>query len=281
MANSAGMTVENDVTGSLPCIAVETHGGPDFSLTQALEDVSQQGYAQIVALREKQQVLSSLQAILSDIEKKGKEAEVELKSNVRQILILEGEMEHLQRHMQDLGLRSVTVYNENTVLRLLIEEEEDNFSRVLAGYNTYRNKMEGHRTAVLQAESQTRAHRELVEKRALVRVLTERREELRADLENPEGNAVKQAQKELDDMRGQISDRRKMVTERRELILKEFESHTLIKKHIEIQNRRYDAIVKRLHCQLMKAQSGHRQLSDDIYHMEREIQDLKRHLEVP
>ncbi|KAM9396409.1 LOW QUALITY PROTEIN: coiled-coil domain-containing protein 122 [Salvelinus alpinus] len=271
MANSAGMTVENDVTASLPCIAVETHGGPDFSLTQALEE-SQQGYAQIVALQEKQ--VLSLQAILSDIEKKGKEAEVELKSNVRQILILEGETEHLQ----DLGLRSITVYNENTELRLLIEEEEDNSSCVLAGYNTYRNKMEGHRTAVLQAESQTRAHRELVEKRALVRV---HREELRADLENPEGNAVKQAQKEMDDMRGQISDQRKMVTERRELILKEFESHTLINKHIEIQNRRYDAIVKRLHCQLMKAQSGHRQLSDDIYHMEREIQDLKRHLEVP
>uniref|UniRef100_A0A8C7LSQ6 Uncharacterized protein n=1 Tax=Oncorhynchus mykiss TaxID=8022 RepID=A0A8C7LSQ6_ONCMY len=251
--------LSSDMTGSLPCIAVETHGGPDFSLTQALEDVSQQGYAQI--------------AILSDIEKKGKEAEVELKFNVRQILILEGEMEHLQRHMQDLGLRSVTVYNENTELRLLIEEEEDNFSRVLAGYNTYRNKMEGHRTAVLQAESQMRAHRELVEKRALVRVLTERREELRADLENPEGNAVKQAQVRA------AEEPVKMVTERRELILKEFESHTLIKKHIEIQNRRYDAIVKRLHCQLMKAQSGHRQLSDDIYHMEREIQDLKRHLE--
>lgn len=49
----------------------------------------------------------------------------------------------------------------------------------------------------------------------------------------------------------------------------------------QIQNRRYNAIVKRLHCQLMKAQSGHRQLSDDIYRMEREIQDLKRHLEVP
>uniref|UniRef100_A0A8C7GQI4 Coiled-coil domain containing 122 n=1 Tax=Oncorhynchus kisutch TaxID=8019 RepID=A0A8C7GQI4_ONCKI len=251
--------LSSEVTVSLPCIAVETHGGPDFSLTQALEDVSQQGYAQI--------------AILSDIEKKGKEAEVELKSNVRQILILEGEMEQLQRHMQDLGLRSVTVYNENTELRLLIEEEEDNFSRVLAGYNTYRNKMEGHRTAVLQAESQTRAHRELVEKRALVRILTERREELRADLENPEGNAVKQAQVRA------AEEPVKMVTERRELILKEFESHTLIKKHIEIQNRRYDAIVKRLHCQLMKAQSGHRQLSDDIYHMEREIQDLKRHLE--
>uniref|UniRef100_A0A674A6W2 Coiled-coil domain-containing protein 122-like n=1 Tax=Salmo trutta TaxID=8032 RepID=A0A674A6W2_SALTR len=230
-----------------------------------LEDVSQQGYAQIVALQEKQQVLSSLQVKLSL--PKGKEAEVELKSNVRQILILEGEMEHLQRHMQDLGLRSITVYNENTELRMLIEEEEDNFSRVLAGYNTYRNKMEGHRTAVLQAESQTRAHRELVEKRALVRVLTERREELRADLENPEGNAVKQAQVRADE------------EPVRELILKEFESHTLIKKHIEIQNRRYNAIVKRLHCQLMKAQSGHRQLSDDIYHMEREIQDLKKRLE--
>lgn len=53
------------MTASLPCIAVETHGGPDLSLTQALEDVSQQGYAQIVALQEKQQVLSSLQVKLS------------------------------------------------------------------------------------------------------------------------------------------------------------------------------------------------------------------------
>uniref|UniRef100_A0A8C7D0F8 Uncharacterized protein n=1 Tax=Oncorhynchus kisutch TaxID=8019 RepID=A0A8C7D0F8_ONCKI len=201
----------------------------------ALGDVSQQGYAQIVALREEQQVLSSLQLNLSL--PKGKEAEVELKSNVRQILILEGEMEQLQRHMQDLGLRSVTVYNENTELRLLMKEEEDNFSRVLAGYNTYRNKMEGHRTAVLQVESQTRAHRE--ERGAEDRPGEPRGERCECCTYKKERNAGKNPKLPY-----------------------------LFKTHVccsQIQNRRYDAIVKRLHCQLMKAQSGHRQLQNNLY----------------
>lgn len=117
-----------------------------------------------------------------------------MKSNVRQILLLEGQMERLQRDMQDLGSQSVAVYNENTDLRLRLEEEGDSSRAALAGYNTYRNKMEGHRACVSQAESLTAAHRELEEKRALVRALRERREELRADLQNPEGNAARRAQ---------------------------------------------------------------------------------------
>ncbi|KAL1022244.1 hypothetical protein UPYG_G00024140 [Umbra pygmaea] len=260
-------------------IDVERQEGHDVSLTQAIEDVAQQGYAQSLALQEKQQVLTSLEDILSDKEKQGEELEMKLKSVVRQILVLEGEMEQLQRHTQDLGSQSISLYNDNTELWLLIDEQEDNYHCTLAGYNTYRNKMEGHRAAILQAETQTRAHRVLVEKRALVRELMEKREKLRADLENPEGSTVKQAQKEIVDLRLQISALRKMVTEKRALILKEFESHTSIRKDIEIQNKRYDAIVKRLHCQLKNAKSNQRQLSDDVYHMEKKIQDLKRCLE--
>uniref|UniRef100_A0A3P8ZLR2 Coiled-coil domain containing 122 n=2 Tax=Esox lucius TaxID=8010 RepID=A0A3P8ZLR2_ESOLU len=259
----------------------ETQEISEISLTQALEDVSQQGYAQCMALQQKQQLLISLQATLSEMDEKVEETEMKLKSTVREILILQGEMEHIQQHTQDLVSRSITVYNENAQLQRLIVEEEDNYHCALAGYNTYRDKMDGHRTAISQAESQTRAHRQLAEKRVLFRELTEKRELLRADLDNPEGIAVKQEQKEMDDMRGQISAKTKMVTEKRALILKEFESHTLIKKDIEIQNKRYEAIVRRLHCQLKKAQSSHRQLSDDICHMEREIQGLRKCLEEP
>ncbi|KAJ8003789.1 hypothetical protein DPEC_G00152040 [Dallia pectoralis] len=257
----------------------ETPEIPDISLTQALEDVSQQGYAQNMEVQQKQQLLRSLQAILSEKDNRVKETEMKLKSTLRQILILQGEMERIQQHMQDISSHSITVHNENSQLRHLIDIEEDNYHCVLAGYNTYRNKMEGHRKAILQAERQTTAHLELAEKRVLVRELTEKREELRADLDNPKGSAVKQEQKEIDDMKEQISVLTNMVMEKRAHIQKEFESQTVIKKDIEIQNKRYEAIVKRLHCQLKKAESSHRQLSDDVYHMEREIQDLKRCLQ--
>ncbi|XP_071397373.1 coiled-coil domain-containing protein 122 [Centroberyx affinis] len=256
----------------------ETHEKPEFSLTKALEDVSQQGYAQVVALQEKQLELSSLQAILSDVEKRGEEAELELRSKVRQVFTLEGETEHLQRQTRLLHARCTSVYTDNTELRLLIGEEEENARIVLAGYNTYRNKMEGHRTVVLHAESQTEAHKELEEKRALVRRLTHRKETLKEDLENPNGSTVQLAKRGIDDLKGEISVLRKTVAERRERLLKEFGTHNQIKKDIEIQNRRYEAIVKRLHCQLNKAQAIHRQMTGDIYHMERQIAELKRQL---
>lgn len=38
-----------------------TKGKPDYSLTKAVEDVSQHGYAQTEALKEKQKTLSTLQ----------------------------------------------------------------------------------------------------------------------------------------------------------------------------------------------------------------------------
>ncbi|KAM6945659.1 coiled-coil domain-containing protein 122 [Aplochiton taeniatus] len=254
-------------------------GEHGFSLTEALDDVSEQGYAQTVALRGKQQELASLQAKLSDMEHRGKEAEQDLKAKTRQMLILQGKMEHLQRQGHDTRQRSLSIYNQNIDLRFQTEDEVEEGSRlVMAGYNTYRTKMEGHRTVVSQAESLTEAHRELQEERAVVRQLIKEKEELRADLENPSGNAVRQAQREMDDLRVKISILKEAVSERREVILKEFQNHNLIKKDIQIQSRRYEAIVKRLHCQLKKAQTDHRQMSDDIHHLERQIEELKRQL---
>lgn len=134
-----------------------------------------------------------MQTTLSDVEKKGETAEQELRATVREILMLEGEMEPLERQMKVLRDRCASISKENTGLQIGVSEEEENARVALAGFNTYRKKMEGHRAAVMHAASQTEAHKVLQEKRVLVRMLTQKKEELKADLENPNGNTVQMA----------------------------------------------------------------------------------------
>lgn len=133
------------------------------------------------------------QATLSDVDLKAEIAEQERRSKARETLMLEGEMEHLEQQTKVLHNRCVSISKENTELQICISEEEENARIAQARFSTYRNKMEGHRTAVLQAASQTEAHKVLEEKRALVRRLKQKKEELRTDLENPNGNSVQMA----------------------------------------------------------------------------------------
>ncbi|XP_069020276.1 coiled-coil domain-containing protein 122 [Embiotoca jacksoni] len=257
---------------------MENFGDRDsgFSLTRAVEDVSEHGFAQTEALQEKQRTLSSLQATLSDVEKKGEAAKQQLRSKVRELLILEGEVEQLERQTKVLHDRCASVSGDNAEIQILINEQEEAALVAAAGFNTYRRKMEGHRAAVLQAASRTEARKELEEKKVLVRMLTRKKEELREDLENPNGKTVQMAKKAIDALKAEISVKRASNAERREQLQKEFELHAQIKKDIEIQNRRYEAIIKRLRCQLSRAKADHRQLSDDIYHMRRQLAELKR-----
>ncbi|KAM7375257.1 hypothetical protein PAMA_014379 [Pampus argenteus] len=250
-----------------------------FTLTKAVEDVTQHGYTQTETLKEKQKTLISLQACLSDVEKKSEEAEQELRSKVRELLMLEGEIEHLELQTRVLHDRCASISTDNTELQMHISEEEESACTALAGFSTYRNRIEGHRAAVLHAESETDAYKELEEKKALVRMLTQTKEELREDLENPNGNAVQMAKREVDALKGEIAVMKKNIVERGKQVEKECETQAQIKKDIEIQNRRYEAIIKRLRCQLNKAQAVHRQMSGDIYHMERQIAELRRQLE--
>ncbi|KAK5847702.1 hypothetical protein PBY51_016810 [Eleginops maclovinus] len=248
---------------------------PRFSLTKAVEDVSQHGYAQTEALKDKQKTLISLQATLSEVENKGEMLEQELRSKTREFLMLEGEMEHLEQQTKVQHQRYASISKEITDIHIGISEEEENACTALARFNAYRSKMECHRAAVLHAASQTEAHRELEEKRAVVQMLREKKGELKADLENPNGNTVQMAKSENETLKKEISEMRESISVKKAQVRKEFLTHTQIKKDIEIQNKRYEAIVKRLHCQLSRAQAVHRQMSEEVYHMERQLAELK------
>uniref|UniRef100_A0A3Q4GGR4 Uncharacterized protein n=1 Tax=Neolamprologus brichardi TaxID=32507 RepID=A0A3Q4GGR4_NEOBR len=130
----------------------------------------------------------------------------------------------LEQQTKLLHDRCVSISKENTELQILIGEEEEVAQVALAGFNAYRSKMEGHRAAVLHAVSQTKAHNELKEKKELVQMLRKQNEELKEDLNNPNGNTVQMAKVKA--------------------------STTSLFPLPQIQNRRYEAIMKRLRCQL-------------------------------
>ena len=123
-------------------------------------------------------------------------AERQLRSKMREVLLLEDDMEQLEWQTKVLHDRCASISKENTELQLRIRKEEENARVALAGFDSYRHKMEGHRAAVLNAASQTEAHKELEEKRALVRTVKQKKQELKEDLENPNGNTVNRAKVE-------------------------------------------------------------------------------------
>ncbi|KAL7370225.1 hypothetical protein ABVT39_022552 [Epinephelus coioides] len=251
----------------------------EFSLTKAVEDVSQHGCTLTEALEEKEKILSKMQAVLLDVEKKGEMAEQELRSIHREFLMLEAEMAYLEQRTKVLHDRCASICKDNTDLQISISEEEKNARMALERFNIYRDKMEGHRAAVSHVLSQTEAHKELEEKRALVKMLKKKKEELKKDLENPDGNTVQMAKSEIDALKREISLMREKSAKKREHLQKSFENQAQLKKSIEIHNRRYEAIIKHLLLQLSRAKAANRQISEDVYTMERELAELKEQLQ--
>lgn len=130
------------------------------------------------------------QASLSEMETIAQAAEPQLRSTLREILIVEAEMENLQQGADSLWGRCASISVENTRLVANIREQDAEAAAVLEKFTAYRNKMQAHTEAVELASCQTQEHKALEESRALVRRLTQQRDELREDLDNPKGNTA-------------------------------------------------------------------------------------------
>ncbi|XP_032413066.1 coiled-coil domain-containing protein 122 isoform X5 [Xiphophorus hellerii] len=235
-------------------------------------------------------------AALDDIEKEIPHVEHRLRSKWREVRLLDGEMEHLEKQRALLQDRCAGINKENVKLNVLLQDEEESARSALEKFSAYRNKMKGHKDAVLQAVSQTEAHRELTENRMLVLKLRQEKEHLQEDLQNPNGITLQTAkvqnihktilkvfgfckcssvQEEIDALKREISERKTAIAEGREQLKKEFEIHAKLKRDVEIQTRRYEAIAKRLRCQLSRVQAVHRQTLDEIFHLQKQLTEFK------
>lgn len=132
------------------------------------------------------------QANLLEIEKKSEVVEQDLRSKIREILLKEAGIEQLEQQKKVLKDRRTSIAKENADLERRIREDEKKAWKALAQFSTYRKKMNDHRAAASQAEAQ----KVLEEKKAVIRKLKEKREELREDLENLTGSTVEEAKVE-------------------------------------------------------------------------------------
>lgn len=120
----------------------------------------------------------------------------EHQSKEREVLILEGELKNLDLRTKCLEDRCVAISQENRELQMRIGELEDDNRANLARHDASRKKMEAYKAAVMQAASQTEAYKELQERREQVKMLTLKKEELRDDLDNPNGSMVQESKVE-------------------------------------------------------------------------------------
>nr|XP_054603658.1 coiled-coil domain-containing protein 122 isoform X2 [Nothobranchius furzeri] len=223
---------------------------PEFSLTKAVEDISQHGFAQAETLKEQEDTLSSLQATLSDVVKKREAVEGELRSKEREFLLCQGQMEHLEKQSKVLHDRCVSITMSKSELQGLIREEEENARK-------------------------TEAHKQLEEKKMQIQMLKQMKEQLKKDLEDPNGATQQMAKNEIDALKMKIFERKLSIAERREQLKAECEIHVQLKKDTEIQNKRHDAIVRRLCCQVNRAQALHRQMLEDVFDLQNQLDELK------
>uniref|UniRef100_A0A3Q2YTH3 Coiled-coil domain containing 122 n=1 Tax=Hippocampus comes TaxID=109280 RepID=A0A3Q2YTH3_HIPCM len=158
------------------------------------------------------------------------------------------DMMHLEQEMQARRDHCASITVDKAKLLEQISEEEETACMARAQFDIYRRKMVSHRQAVLRKMDHTDACKE--EKTTLVEKLRKFKEELKEDLENPHGIKVQ----EIEALTVEIGELMENIAERRESLQKELESHVQLKQDIEGQTKRFNAIIKHLHCQISKAQ---------------------------
>ncbi|KAF4112676.1 coiled-coil domain-containing protein 122 isoform X2 [Onychostoma macrolepis] len=247
----------------------------DFPLNDALQELLQQGAARARQLGDAQRELDTLQASLLQLEQSGESAGSQVKLQEKTLAALDCDTEQLQRSVLRLEAQIHSLLLENLELRSWTEEQQQRRRSQQTEFSSYRSRVTEHRTAVCLQESRAHLHQELQQKQQEASGLRLTLEELQTDLQKP----VRQTQKEIDVLKASILAARQTVMEREAHLENEQHTQTRLRREIEIQERRCEAILKRLRSQLKKAQSGHLQLRSDVTHLQTRLDELRGQLD--
>ncbi|KFV73505.1 Coiled-coil domain-containing protein 122, partial [Dryobates pubescens] len=221
-----------------------------------------------------------LQAKVQELEKEKDAILLEIKTTEREIYLQDNAIELTKHHCGTLEEQVRALYSEILKLRYDAEAVQEEFEVTLARNNEYREKIRSHKHLFWEMESKMPAMIELAEKKALVKELKTKKEELMQDLQNPEGSVIKQVQEEIALLRSEITTLKELINKKTDFLEEERKVHAKLKKEIEVQNKRYNAILKRLHCQLNKLHSDKRQWQWNIHQLEKKAAELRKSLEV-
>uniref|UniRef100_A0A452GHZ0 Uncharacterized protein n=1 Tax=Gopherus agassizii TaxID=38772 RepID=A0A452GHZ0_9SAUR len=221
-----------------------------------------------------------LQAELQELEKQMESTLLETKATERQIHQQDDDIETTKYHCESLESQVRSLYAEKIKLKLDTEAAQEEFEMMLARNGAYHEKIMAHKKLYWEAESKMPVMLELAKKQDMVKELKTKKEELMNDLQNPEGQVIKQVQEEITHLIEEVTIVKESINEKKKLLEEEKKVHAKLRKEIEVQNKRCDAILKRLHCQLNKLQLNRRQWHWNIQQMEKKAAELRKCLGV-
>ncbi|XP_031321896.1 coiled-coil domain-containing protein 122 [Camelus dromedarius] len=246
------------------------------SLTDAIEQVAKQQRSQTSETEKNKKVLFHLQNELHELETQIESVCAETKETERRIYQQDAAIQNTKLQCGNLENQIKSLHSENVRLKFDIEAAQEDFEEHMIRYNEYYGKMKTHKDSLREVESKWSFMTELDEKRELVKKLKIMKEELRQDLQNPKGNVMKQLQEDIAKLKDKIITVKESIIEKTCFLEEEKKTHEKLRKEIEVQHKRYGAILKRLHCQVNKLQSNRRQWQWNIQQLEKTAAELRK-----
>ncbi|NXJ79984.1 CC122 protein, partial [Trogon melanurus] len=250
------------------------------SLIEVVKQVAEQQQSQASEIEKSKTVLFQLQAKLRELEKEMNSIMLEIKTTEREIYWQDEAIEVAKYHCENLEAQVGALYSEILKLRCDAETAQEEFEMTFARNNEYREKIKAHKHLFWEMESKMPVMIELARKKAVVKELNTKKEELLRDLQNPEGSVTKQLQEEITLLKRGITTLKELISKKTDSLEEEKKMHAKLRKEIEVQNKRYNAILKRLHCQLNKLHSNKRQWHWNIQQLEKKAAELRKCLGV-
>nr|XP_033699440.1 coiled-coil domain-containing protein 122 isoform X1 [Tursiops truncatus]XP_033699444.1 coiled-coil domain-containing protein 122 isoform X1 [Tursiops truncatus] len=200
----------------------------------------------------------------------------ETKETERQIYQQDAAIQTTKLQCGNLENQIKSLHTENVKLKFDIEAAQEDFEEQMIRYNEYYAKIKAHKDSLREVESKWSFMTELNEKRDLVKKLKTMKEELMQHLQNPEGNLMKQVQEDIINLKDKIITVKESIIEKTCFLEEEKKTHEKLRKEIEVQHKRYGAILKRLHCQVNKLQSDRRQWQWNIQQLQKTAAELRK-----
>ncbi|KAJ6661751.1 hypothetical protein lerEdw1_013273 [Lerista edwardsae] len=246
------------------------------SLVEVVKQVAEQQHTQDADIKKSKIVLSQLQAQLQDLEIQMNHTITEKKATDRQIYYQDEAIATTKVRCEDLENKITALYVENLQLMFNKEALQEEFKMMLLRNGVYYEKMAAHRDHFGEAESKLPLKIELMKKRATIKEMITKKEELKSALCNLQGNATNLVQEEIAYLESETKVLQEKINKMKDVLQEEKTLHARLQKEIEVQNKRCEAILKRLHCQVNKLQSSKRQWNWTIQQKEEKLKELRK-----
>ncbi|XP_060247451.1 coiled-coil domain-containing protein 122 isoform X2 [Meriones unguiculatus] len=173
-----------------------------------------------------------------------------------------------------------SLYSESIKLKFDTETAQENFEEQMIKYNAYYAKIKAHKDSLGEIKGQGSLMTELYEKQDLIQNLKTMKEDLTENPQNSQGNYTIQIQEDIAELKNKIMTAKDSIIKKTHFLEEEKKTHEKLRKDIEVQHKRYDAILKRLHCQVDKIQLNRRKWQQNIEQLKKTAAELKKRIGV-